>query len=128
MRSLSTLTAAMLIGAMIVTAPSAVAAGVSPPVADCSAHNRLTRHYSDAELQTALNTMPSDIREYTDCYDVIQGQLLAQLGKTKATGSADGGSGGSFLPTPVVVAIVVLALAAAILGALALARRRPPGS
>ena len=101
------------------------AASLTPPVADCNVHNKLTRHYPASELENALSTMPSDISEYTDCYDVIQQQLLAEIGHAKLNGSG-GGSGGSFLPTPVIVVLAVLALAALALGGVALARRRPP--
>jgi hypothetical protein len=86
----------------------------------------LTRHYSPTELRIALSTMPPTIAEYSNCYDVIQRQLLVEIGSQKLSGAAGGGSGGSFLPTPVLVAIAVLALAAAALGITALRRRAPP--
>ena len=72
----------------------------------------------------ALADMPADVREYTDCYDVIEKQLLAQLGASSG-GSSGGGSssGGSVLPTWLVIVIVVLALAAMTFGALAIRRR-----
>jgi hypothetical protein len=109
---------------LLLPAPFASAAGLSPAVADCNAHLRLTRHYSPAQLRGALSTMPADIKEYTNCYDVIQRALLAELGSVHDNGSAGaGGSGGSFLPTPVIVVIVLLALAAAVFGAVAIRRR-----
>jgi hypothetical protein len=101
---------------------SAPAAGLSPPVADCSAHAKLTRHYPPAELQNALKTMPADIAEYSDCKDVIQRALLAELGKVGAGSSA--GGGGSFLPGWVVAILAVLLVAAAAAGALAVRNRR----
>jgi hypothetical protein len=97
----------------------------SGPVADCNANARLTKHYTAAELRSALATMPADVKAYTDCYDVIQRALLAELGQQHGSGS--GGSGGSFLPTPVVVLIVVLLLAAAGFGTAALRRRGDTG-
>ena len=103
----------------------ASAGSLPPAVVDCHAHSRLTRHYTPSQLRVALAQMPPDITEYTDCYDVIQRQLLAELGTTKLSDTSDAGSGGSFLPTPVLVAIVVLAAAAASLGVVALRRRRP---
>jgi hypothetical protein len=110
-------------------APVAWAAGQTGPVADCNAHQQLTHHYSAAQLRRALNTMPADIKEYTDCYDVIQRQLLAQLGHPRPGAAApkSSSSGGSFLPTPVIVVLVVLILAAAGFGALALRRRHGAG-
>lgn len=109
--------------------PGAAAAGSLPPaVVDCNAHSKLTRHYSAGELRIALARMPPSITEYTVCYDVIERQLLSEIGAQKLSGGASGGSGGSFLPAPVLAAVIVLALGAASLGVLALRRRRAPGS
>jgi hypothetical protein len=106
------------------TASNAAAAAPANPVADCNATGTLTHQYSVAVLQHALKTLPVDVKEYTDCYDVIQRALLAQVGghHARSTGDSHGG-GGSVLPTPVIVVIVLLALAAATFGALALRRR-----
>jgi hypothetical protein len=102
---------------------SSAAASLSPAVADCNAHAQLTRSYSVGQLKTALATMPADIREYTDCYDVIQRALLAQLGQRRG-GGGSGQGGGSFLPTPVIVVLIVLGLSAVSFGVLAIRRRR----
>jgi hypothetical protein len=105
----------------------AAAASDTPQAAisDCNAHGQLTAHYSSATLQAALGQMPVDVREYTDCYDVIERQLLAQQGQ--ATGgtatTAPASSSGSFLPTWLIIVIVLLALAAVTFGALAIRRR-----
>lgn len=128
MRRVLTLTAVVLVMAavgVLAGASAATAATRSAPVVDCSAHLKLTHHYSTAELEQALNTMPADLSEYSDCAQVIQDQLLAQLGKRNTNGGSGAGSGGSFLPAPVIIAIVVLALAAVALGGLALVRRKP---
>jgi hypothetical protein len=102
----------------------------SQAITDCNDHLRLTQQYSSEVLRAALAQMPADVREYTDCFDVIERQLFKQLGKSGAgTGAAaPASSGSSFLPTWLIVVIVVLALAAITFGALALRRRRtPPG-
>jgi hypothetical protein len=107
--------------------PASAASG-SAVIADCNSHNTLTKTYSISELETALNTMPADVSEYTDCKDVITRELLIQQGKIKGKDSSGGGSSsGSFLPTPVIIVLVVLLLAAATFGALALRRRRGGG-
>jgi hypothetical protein len=109
-----------------VPTPAAVA-GISPAVADCNAHGQLTRHYTLVELRAALNTMPTDVKEYTDCYDVIQHQLSAQLSGARPASSGStsvGGPSGSFLPTPVIAVLVVLALGAVGFGIVAVRRRR----
>ncbi len=118
--------------AVAVSATAALAAPAlaaqSPPVSDCNAHGRLTQTYTPKQLQAALSTMPADIKEYTDCYDVIQRALVSEVGSQHAGRSNDASSsGGSFLPTPVIVVIVILALAAAIFGGLALRRRSNDG-
>ena len=67
--------------------PRAPLASLSPPVADCNAHGGLTRHYTVKQLQKALATMPADIKQYTSCPDVIDHQLLVQLGKLPGSGT-----------------------------------------
>ncbi|MDQ6744984.1 MAG: hypothetical protein M3Z27_03045, partial [Actinomycetota bacterium] len=115
--SLGALTAAMV-------SPTAVPAAVDPAVADCNAHGRLSGHYTAAQLRSGLTTMPADVKEYTDCFDVIQRALTAQLSGAHIKGAgADSGSGGSFLPVPVLIVLGVLLLTAASY-ALAAARRR----
>jgi hypothetical protein len=116
--------------ALSAAAPAVVAAQsggtAQEAITDCNDHGTLTAHYSTNTLRTALATMPADVREYTDCYDVIEKQLFAQLGSTSGGSSGSGGSssGGSVLPTWLVIVIVVLALAALTFGALAIRRRR----
>jgi len=122
----------------IVCAVFAVASGIATAqsggtwqqaVTDCNDHGTLTAHYSAATLRAALANMPADVREYTDCYDVIEKQLFAQLGTSSSGGSGTTGSssGGSVLPTWLVIVIVVLALAALTFGALAIRRRQHEG-
>ncbi len=109
---------------------SAASGGTSSQaINDCNDHLKLTQSYSSEVLRQALAQMPADVREYTDCFDVIERQLFKQLGKPGAgTATGSTSSGSSFLPTWLIVVIVVLALAAITFGALALRRRgTPPG-
>lgn len=111
--------------ALAATTPGAALAASSPAIADCTAHGRLTQHYSVAQLHNALSAMPADVQEYTNCYDVIQNALLAEIpGKHKDAPSSS--SGGSSVSTPVVAAIVVLALGGITAGAVAIRRRNTP--
>lgn len=117
--------AATLLGATLaltVLGPARASAGLSPAIGDCQQHAALTRHYSIAELQHALNTIPPSISEYSNCSDVIRRALLAQVGRSRGGGS--GGSGGSsFLPAWLIVVLAVVVLGGA--GAALAARRRP---
>jgi hypothetical protein len=116
--------------ALSAAAPAVVAAAASgspqQALTDCNDHGTLTGHYTADVLRNALASMPADMREYTDCYDVIEKQLFAQLGSSSGSGSSTTGSssGGSVLPTWLIIVIVVLALAALTFGALAIRRRQ----
>lgn len=113
---------------VLVAGPAAApasAAGLSPAVADCNAHGTLTQTYAVPQLRTALATMPADIAEYTDCHDVIEHELLAQLGLLHGGGGGGGpGGGGPFLPTPVVSILILLGLAGSAYAGLEVRRRR----
>jgi hypothetical protein len=123
-------TSLLIVCALSAGAPAVAAAqsggSGAQAITDCNDHGTLTGHYSADALRNALATMPADVREYTDCYDVIEKQLFAQLGtsSTGGTGSSGSSSGGSVLPTWLIIVIVVLALAALTFGALAIRRRR----
>ncbi len=113
------------LGCSLALAGPALGAGsAAQALADCNAHDRLTQQYPTATLRSALATMPAEVKEYTDCYDVIQRQLLSQEGQLKGSGS--GGSGGSLLPTWVIVVLAVLIVGGAGFGTVALRRRQPP--
>lgn len=111
----------VLLSSLAAAAPAG-AAGLSPPAADCYAHTHLTRTYTAAQLRNALATMPADIREYSDCYDVINRALLQKIGKLSGGGSS--GSGGSFLPVWLIALLAALVVAGAGFGAVALRHRR----
>jgi hypothetical protein len=99
-----------------------------PAIADCSAHGRLTRSYSIAQLHAALAQMPADLQEYTNCYNVIEQRLLATLsGSHRRAAKSDAGSSGSFLPTPVIVGLVVVVLGGTALAVLAIRRHGQSG-
>ncbi len=105
-------------------------AGPSPVIADCNSHGSLTKHYSVTQLHTALSTMPADVQEYTNCYNVIQNQLEAQVAGHKVDPSNTSGSGGGGLSTPLLIVIIVLVVGGGALAGVALQRRggTPGGS
>lgn len=125
--------------ALSVGAPALASAASSgtpaEAIRDCYAHERLTTSYSSQALREALAQMPADVKEYSDCYDVIERQLFRELGGV-APGSATApgsNSGSSFVPTWLIIVIAVLALAAITFGSIAIRRRsggpgEPPGA
>ena len=119
----------VLLCALALAVPLAAgAAGADTPsaaISDCNDHGQLTAQYSSATLRAALAQMPVDVREYTDCYDVIERQLFKQLGQSTpgAAGTPASSSSSSGLPTWLLIVIVLLALAAVTFGALAIRRR-----
>jgi hypothetical protein len=83
-------------------------------LSDCYQHATLTHTYTLSDLRGALATMPTAMKAYGPCADVIERALLTARGlRTTSQGNSNGGSGGSFLPTPVIVILIALALATA---------------
>jgi hypothetical protein len=107
----------------LVCAPSALANPGAAVLADCNSHGKLTHQYTTAQLRAALSTMPVTLKEYTDCSDVIQRALLTSVSNHHVSDTGQSGSGGSFLPTWLIVILVLLALGAVTLGAIAIRRR-----
>ena len=135
-RNLRLVAVAWAIAALAVTglgATSALAAGGGNAIlTDCQVNGKLTHSYTLKELRHALAIMPASIKQYTNCSDVIF-QGIAAVSHGKTTGPT--GGGGSFLPTPVIIILVVLILVGVTFGAFAIRQRRaapagdgPPGS
>jgi hypothetical protein len=118
-----TLLGAVVALALGVLAVPAHAAGLSPAAADCNAHGQLTKTYSVAQLRAALATLPADLAEYSNCHDVIQRALLAEV---KGLHPGTGSGGGSFLPTWLLIVLIVLVLGG-VGFAVAAVRRRDGG-
>ena len=99
---------AALAGGLVATAPAS-AYNVSAIYKACETSGKLTGHYSRAELQAALNQMPSEVAEYSSCSDLIQQALLrasrgsgsgpsahaAGVGTGGKNGGGRGGHGGT---------------------------------
>src|SRR4051812_30519302 len=92
MRKLITLT---FIVALTQTA-SAFASGASV-IRDCTDDGRLQGHYSQRELRDALDSIPSDVDEYTNCRDIIRRAAFngAGGGGGSSKGGGNGGAGGA---------------------------------
>ena len=92
---LITLLASLAVSASgLLTAAPALASS-SQVIADCNANGHLTGHYSRGDLQSALNGMGADVKEYTNCYDVVRRALLASAAAGGKNSGGSGGGGGS---------------------------------
>ena len=98
----------------------AMAAAGNAVINNCESNGQLTHQYTHQELAHALAVMPASVKQYTNCYDVIQQALVNGQGRTGTAGSS---SSSSFLPTSVIVILVVLILAAITFGAIAVRGR-----
>jgi hypothetical protein len=64
-------------------------------IKDCTNDGVIQGHYSQQDYKNALNNLPTDVDEYTNCRDVIK---RAQLAATGGGGGGGGTSGGSAVP------------------------------
>jgi hypothetical protein len=119
----------VLLIVLLVAGGFAAAAGdavaLNPATVDCSAHDKLTGHYTVTQLHNALATMPASVKEYTNCYNVINTQLQTQLGTVKASDASSGSGGSSSSSAPLIIALVVIVLGGG--GFAIYARRRGGG-
>ncbi len=89
------------ISGLLAAAP-AMAYRVGAVYRDCENNGQLTGHYSQAELQAALNQLPAQVSEYSACADVIRQALVrasSHAGGANASSNAKkspfaGGGGG----------------------------------
>lgn len=90
LRRLSTAAAVIALCLLLPVTP-ALASGADV-IVDCNDNGHLTKAYSQKEYRSALAQMPADIRQYTDCENIIR---RAQLGQPGSTGG-DANSGNPF--------------------------------
>jgi hypothetical protein len=58
--------------------PSAALASGTQVIKDCADDGVMSKKYSQADYSAALKQMPADLREYSDCADVIRRAMLGQ--------------------------------------------------
>src|SRR5436853_4369436 len=75
--------------ALSVAAPRAQASAAAV-IRDCSEDGTLDGKYSQSDIQKALQQLPSDLDEYTDCRSVIRGALLSSAGRRHAKPATKG--------------------------------------
>ena len=85
--------------------PAAAVADYHEVIRDCAQDGKLDRHYGNSELQQARDNLPTDIKEYTDCYGVISAAITSGGGGTSTgggphSGGSGGGGGGGGASTP----------------------------
>jgi hypothetical protein len=66
------------------------------PVMDCARDGDLDKNYSNAELRQALDRIPGDLDEYSNCREVISGAIKS--GSDRGGNRPSGGADGSPLP------------------------------
>jgi hypothetical protein len=62
------------------------------PIADCNEDGDLDKQYSNAELRKALQNLPTDLDEYTNCREILSGAITSgsDKGGNRPTAGADG--------------------------------------
>jgi hypothetical protein len=68
------------------------AAATANPVADCADDGDLDQQYSNAELRNALDRIPGDLDEYSNCRETISGAIAggSDKGGNRPTAGASG--------------------------------------
>jgi hypothetical protein len=82
-------TALTIAAAVLLLVPLPAYASARDVIRDCSEDGTLDKHYSQRELAGALDSLPSDLDEYTDCRTEIRRAHLAGAGGKR--GKADRG-------------------------------------
>jgi len=71
---------ALMLAVLAAAAPRA-GASATDVIRDCSEDGVLDGKYSQSEIKKALQQLPSDLDEYTDCRSVIRGAQLGTAGR-----------------------------------------------
>jgi hypothetical protein len=65
---------------------------MADPVRDCNTDGDLDKQYSNAELRNALDRLPTDLDEYSNCREILSGAITSgsDKGGNRPTAGADG--------------------------------------
>ena len=77
---------ALLIFAFCLLLPAGALASGDDVLEDCAADGQLNRTYSQAEYKKALQDIPADLDEYTDCRALIRRARLRGAGGSSSSG------------------------------------------
>jgi hypothetical protein len=81
--------------AVLVSAPAALADSTRTKILQECQDGRLTGDYTSRQIRDALNNIPDDIDQYSDCRDVLRNALLNQAGNSGNNGGGGGTGGGA---------------------------------
>ncbi len=67
-------------------------AAMANPVRDCNTDGDLDKQYSNAELRRAIDNLPTDLDEYSNCREILSGAISSgsDQGGNRPTAGADG--------------------------------------
>lgn len=80
--------------------PGAASASPKQVLADCNDDGALSRQYSNSDLRKALDIMPTDLAEYSDCREIIGAAITGGSDKGQGRGSPGQGVGGAGAADP----------------------------
>jgi hypothetical protein len=80
--------------AVLVGAPAAFADSTRTKILQECQDGRLTGNYTSRQIRDALDNIPDDVDQYSDCRDVLRRALLNQAGNSGNNGGGGGTSGG----------------------------------
>jgi hypothetical protein len=79
--------------AVLLGAPAAFADGTRTKILRECQDGRLTGTYTSAQIRDALEHIPDDVDQYSDCRDVLRRALLNQASSSGHNGGGTGGGG-----------------------------------
>ncbi len=79
--------------AVLVGAPAAFAESTRTKILQECQDGRLTGTYTSRQIRDALEHIPDDVDQYSDCRDVLRRALLNQAGNSGNGGNGGGGGG-----------------------------------
>src|SRR4029078_5503440 len=80
--------------AVLVGAPAALGHRTRTKILQECQDGRQTGDYTPRQIRDALNNIPDDVDQYSDCRDVLRGALLSQAGNSGSGGGGHRGLGG----------------------------------
>jgi len=91
----------LLLAALVaLAAPVATQANPGQVLADCNDDGALSRQYSNSDLRKALDNLPTDLAEYSDCKEIIGAAITGGSDKGEGRGSPGQGVGGAGAADP----------------------------